>query len=1178
MSLKLLFDTIVDKRFLISFVIALYIGGVCPARATSSEKPVNTNRYRVFALKNISAEQGIKYLSKLDIGTVSRIPRMDTLLVTASPEQLLKTSAVIKIVDSNEEFRIRQLCPASQSPNLPSNEQIAAEVGDISIGTFSEPPENNKQTRAIIDIHNDSVIAIAPANKIEKILSAVKKAEKKIEQTSLDVEFFRPAANAKPVKSKIIELPEDKIAEPETIKPVTIEEKAKKPIAGEVKIIAAPEGSVEDEVSEKENGSDELFSDLIKSITEVRKDKEPEKAAEPNEQAQPLLQKEKKAKETKPSEVAAEPEPLPEPVEKAEKAEDEITEPLKELPELIKQAIVEALKEKELAEEKKVAEKEKPETKVSEKPRKIRSYEPEPIIDGNETLDLVLPEKLNIIDLLALAGEYLKLDYMYDPLKVKGEVAFKLQGQLSGKIKLKDLYPLVEGVMQFQGFAMSRKGNLVTIVPKAEALENDPKLIDTEQDKVEYGDVIVTRVFQLEHIDVADAKNMLDGLKLGADINTSITGSKTFIVTGYAKRMSRIERLLELIDKPGKPKTFRFRQLKYTMAVNLVPKVESLAEQLGTVSISVGAAPEQAQPAGRPQPTRRGRPTPPRRIPPSAGKPTPDQADEPTVYLDADERTNRVLMIGLAEQLDEVEQLIDSLDVEKQDLRMLRLYEIQYVGAEEVMEKLGQLGVISSTIGRTTTRRSPTGRTTPTKAETPQSSPLGNTEPLTDEPQVVIIEATNSLLVNATPEQHTQIAVIISYVDSETQTATIPYVVYPLENQDPLELAETLNQLIRETVDTQQKPDKAGKVTSTTPTIGSKFEEDITILPDEGTFSLIVYASKKNQIWIESLIKKLDMRRPQVLLDVTLVQITKDDAFTFALDALAAVPDAAFVSGQLLTDPGEDAESLFEKIANAPDRGKFLEFASISSGDAGDYKGFYGNEKISALITAVQEQGYGRVMARPKLLVNDNEEGEIKTTKTTYITRQSTSYVPTGGTSASPGLTNQALQSQTFDDYSAGLTLNIKPHISAGDMLRLEITLNRSDFTGDLGEEKPPDKTDEDVSTIVTVPNKSTIILGGVENIRSSRGGKKVPLLGDIPLIGGLFRNVARSDRHNKLYIFVKAYILRPGGEFALDDLREVSQKNRRNFEELEDEMNRQETWPGTKPTPLDPLRVLEAD
>jgi type II secretory pathway component GspD/PulD (secretin) len=638
--------------------------------------------------------------------------------------------------------------------------------------------------------------------------------------------------------------------------------------------------------------------------------------------------------------------------------------------------------------------------------------------------------------------------------------------------------------------------------------------------------------------------------------------------------MARIEQLLEMVDKPGEPKQFTFRKLRYTMAEALAPKVKTLAEQLGTVSVTIAAAAPRA-----PTPPRRGA----RPARPQPKKPTPTPpvaaAGKPTVYLEADQRTNRILMIGLAEQLLVVNEIIDSLDVEQEDLRLLRLYEIKHVDAQEVRMKLEELGIVS--VSRTQTGRRPTtqreritparGRQQPAKSGQPAQPPAALTEtaegPLLEEPQVVIIETINALLVNATPEQHVQIATIIGYVDNEAEVGVHPYIVYPLENQDPENLATVLNQLIQETVTATARQGRDAKVQpaqQAATTTQKRTEEDIIIIPDKNTFSLIVYASKKNQQWIKNLIQLLDRRRPQVLIDVTLVQIKKVDVFNMDLNILSAVPDMGYTSGAIPVH-----SDIFDLLtAPESDRSRFLEFSAQPT--LGGFEAFYGDEKITALFRAIQEKSYGRVMDRPKLLVNDNEPGMRATVDTIYDKRTTTNGICTDNPTST--------EATIFDDYSAGITLNITPHISEGDMLRLEITLNRSGFTSELGGDIPPDKQDANIETVVTVPDKSTIILGGIEQLQDNKGGEKIPFLGDLPFIGGLFRSVSRDDRQNKTYVFVKAHILRPRTDTVLDDLKQVSQRNREAFEALETEMGEYEDWPGLKPAPLDPLRILEVD
>lgn len=1032
-------------------------------------------RYRVFSLRHISAAQGKEYLDELGIGTVSQLPGANALLVTAEPEELLKATAVLELVDTGEHFVIKAISPASEAKKLLSNEQIAAKVGNISIGTFSEPPTRTAKTKAIIDIRDDSVVAIASAEQIERIISAIE-GPKEAEATKLEA------------------MPE---AEPEKKEEMASREAAK----------VGPEARDYDE-------TEELFNGLLKSLAEAEKkaDEEARRIAEAKIPTEPNIV------EPEVKEVAKEPEPRPE------------VEPV------LEEKVVEV-------------EFEEPEEVGEQEPKKVWSYEPETVMAGEETLELDLPEKLNIIDLIDLVGKYLNLDYMYDPAKVTGEVTLKLQG----RIKVKDLYPLLESVLKFRNFVMSRKGNLVTIVPAAEVLDIDPALLRTEEDRIKLGDVTVTRVFRLDHIDTTSAQNLLTGMKLGANI-TPLAEANMLIVTAYAYRMARIEELLAMVDQPGEPKEFRFRQLRYTMATTLAPKVKTLAEELGTVAITIAAPAAPARPTPR-RPSRTRRPTP---------KPAPaaPEAGKPEVYLDSDERTNRILMIGYQSELDVVEELISSLDVEKQDLRTLRLYEIQHVGAEDVRDKLSELGIIGGVAARSTRgrARAPAGAKAakPAPAQ-PAPSSASEEEPLVEEPQVIVIEATNSLLVNATAEQHAQIAMIIGYVDSETLEQAIPYEIYSLENQKPEDLATVLNQLIQETI-----KDKEGKIEKTV----KKIEEDIVIVPDENTFSLIVYASRKNQEWIGKLIDNLDKRRPQVLIDVTLVEVSEVDSFTYDLELVTKFPKLK---------PGETMDFLAPLLSPEGEGfpSKTITEATSILGEGLAGQGFYADRHIQALLTLIKRKGYGRVLAKPKILVNDNEKGHIDTTNTIYVSRSSQSVTTTGEATLSTSF--------TFDTFPSGIMLDITPHISEGSLLRLEISMARSSQVAPEGgiqqNEPPPDKTENNIETIVTVPDKSTIILGGILTLEQAKESFKVPLLGDIPLVGGLFRKIDDSSRQTKLYIFVKANILRPSEtEFGLPDLERMSERNRVAFEKSEKEFQEFEEWPGIKPEPMDPLKVLEAE
>jgi general secretion pathway protein D len=207
--------------------------------------------------------------------------------------------------------------------------------------------------------------------------------------------------------------------------------------------------------------------------------------------------------------------------------------------------------------------------------------------------------------------------------------------------------------------------------------------------------------------------------------------------------------------------------------------------------------------------------------------------------------------------------------------------------------------------------------------------------------------------------------------------------------------------------------------------------------------------------------------------------------------------------------------------------------------------------------------------------VNDNENGTIDAKDKTYVETTSALPVSTGV----PGTTGGLVQTSTqFTEYSAGVKLDITPHISEGDLLRLDITLTRSDFGTILGD-RPPDKKESEVVTHATLPNGKTVILGGLVKLNQTKGGSKVPILGDLPLLGGLFRSVHNSAEGENLYMFVKAEIIRPedAAGHGMRGLETLSERNREAFEKHELEFQTYQDWPGIKPKRVDPPKVLDA-
>ncbi len=346
------------------------------------------------------------------------------------------------------------------------------------------------------------------------------------------------------------------------------------------------------------------------------------------------------------------------------------------------------------------------------------------------------------------------------------------------------------------------------------------------------------------------------------------------------------------------------------------------------------------------------------------------------------EATNSLLVNATEEQHARITAVLAYVDVAQQDMRTFKVYDIKHVGAEEVKKQLADFelgGKAVKTPGKGAGAPAPAGGPAPVAATAGPEE-----QPSLYEPQVSVVESTNALLVNATEFQHARIARVIQHIDKAARDEAIPYEIYFLENQEPDHVAEVLQKILQETV-----KDKDAKIEKTV----RQIDEQIIIVPDKNTFSLIVYATMKNQEWIGKLVKTLDKRRPQVLIDATLVEITKSEAFTYDLNLLGGAPDIASTASISSADPKT--------------------VGRLVQSNSGTFNAFYGDQHIQALLKAMQSKNYGRVLAKPKILVNDNESGKIKTTDTTYVQTSSSIPVTSGAAGSQTNLVQTAVQYQS---------------------------------------------------------------------------------------------------------------------------------------------------------------------
>ncbi len=1162
-----------SRLLLLGMALSAHIvTGCSTASAATTAAGSEAGPPRTYALRHLDFERCDVFLRALHLGQVTCASEGEAKIVSlwGTPAQIEKAVAVLKLVDRTEDYCVVNLGPASIVRTLPANTVLAMGLGGIDIGTFSEPPTSTAGWGAIIDVEGDAILAFIPARCRDALRQLLASGD-----AGSAAARFQKATQSQP-DPRVPKRPDDTRSAAASGSKTMME----KTQSTHGFIAAGPEKEGPRDTSAAETPAAARPTTVV-TLTELAAPGA--SGARDKTAVQAPDQTQDGSRSPKTVKIVFKPSPKGGAGGQADMVTD------KALPN-----------------------------------------------NAEDLLDLTLPETVTVIQLLDLVSKHLGLTCVYDPRDIGNQsVVLKLNGNLQGEMKVKNLYALLETVLGSLGLGMIRQqDNLVAVVPVDKALQNQPELVNIENNAVQVGDTVVTRAFNVRYVDIASVTTLLQNMKLSVSA-TSLEQSNLLLVTCHADRMGRIEQLVEMIDRPGRMKECRLRHLYYVAATPLIAKVRAVLQQLRGIEVATVVTTAPPTPAPVPQPIT------------FPARPAEPASKQPTVYLDADERANRLLMIGSEEELVQIEELIDALDVAHEDVRIPKTYTIKNLSAKQALEQLKQLDILKGSGARAagSDKNSPgdgltwepvvavleatnqlLARATPdqhariqealrdidvvpednrtiaayelqhikadrakkileeldlvavnptmsslaTSPEQPQPGAPVKSEapaakaaepaaparseflaPRAAEPgvrtaSVVVNESTNALLVKATAEQHVRVAKIVKYIDTSTPANELTYQMYPLESSTPAHLASLLERLIVETT-----KDKDGKIEKV-----AKTSEQITIVPDPNTFSLIVYASPKDQKWIADLIQRLDKRRPQVLIDVTLVEVSRTDSFEYDLNLVASATDA--VTGNLVVNPIQTLDSGYrlEGGFNALDQ---------SGNPTGQSKVFYSDEKVQALLTAMQRKNYGRVLAKPKVLVDDGQAGQISTKdQTTYI--KESIQIPQNGA---------PITTRDFVPIDASIQLQITPHISEGDLLRLDIDLSRSDFLTRPLAGAPPDKTTSEVKTTVFVPHEHTVILGGLVRLNQTKGGSKVPILGDIPLVGILFRSIDNSNVEKKLYVFLKANIVRPYDESRLKDLENISEEHQRAFEESESEFQQLENMPGTTPKPMPPRGVL---
>ncbi len=415
-------------------------------------------------------------------------------------------------------------------------------------------------------------------------------------------------------------------------------------------------------------------------------------------------------------------------------------------------------------------------------------------------------------------------------------------------------------------------------------------------------------------------------------------------------------------------------------------------------------------------------------------------------------------------------------------------------------------------------------------------------------------ERTNSLIIVASENAYLRILELIKRLDIPIAGEGTLHV-HRLQHADATELAKTLNTLSRGARRGGGTGKKKGKG-ATGGDLSGLFEGELQISADKATNSLVVVSSLRDYIRLKGVIEQLDMIQRQVFVEAVIMEVSLDKNRELGL---------GFHAGNMVDMGLGDDQSLIYGTSQPTDKlNSLLLSAGTMSGLAAGIRGpeIEGTEDLlgvgisipafGVVLQALQTNSDVNVLSMPHILATDNEEASISVGENVPIQQ---GYNPAGAMLANAarqagggnntgnlaglmggfgGFGGFGGMGMNIGRQNVGLELKITPHINDDDQVRLEINLKVEEIkTADSS--LNPNISRQHANTTSVVADQQTIVIGGLITDNEVITTQKVPVLGDIPIIGMLFKHKSKLQKKRNLVIFLTPYIIR-----SADDFREI--------------------------------------
>lgn len=491
--------------------------------------------------------------------------------------------------------------------------------------------------------------------------------------------------------------------------------------------------------------------------------------------------------------------------------------------------------------------------------------------------------------------------------------------------------------------------------------------------------------------------------------------------------------------------------------------------------------------------------------------------------------SNTLVITEYASNIYRLLRIVRSLDVQQaQNRDQIYVLQIRHAQASNILGKLRQLFQVGR---RRTTRRRRIRRVRRRrrrKVRRARTTRSAGSDDVTEFQltKLVADDRTNQIIVLCSPRALKRVSKLIKDLDIALPNDGQIWVHY-LKFASADELAQTLSQLTQGSKNRRRtRRRRRRRRRSVSKKAADQFEGEVKVTADKATNSLVVVASRRDYQALLRVIRKLDIARKQVFVEIVILEVSVEKSRELGLTFHQLQNVSGSGSNSTVGLLGTRLAGLNSLVLD-PSSLMGLAFG-LSGQTFKEASRLFGSQVAAAIpsfgvmLRALQTSTDVDIVSTPHILTTANQQAELKV-------GQNVPFI--AGTTITGGAVPGVPQVQNIQRQDVALSIKLKPQVDAGNYIRLDFEQELTELAGQ-DPELGPTTTKRKIKTVVLARDQQTVVIGGLVRDKVTFSTSKVPLLGDIPVLGTLFRVRKKAVEKRNLLVFLTPYIINTMNDF----------------------------------------------